>query len=203
MSGVSNASGCAGEEHMIDFAKLAREFRAEKCANAASSFTESDIVALMQRVAAEALASAIAAAEAYARENENYDDDGVLSKGVPDALRTLLADPQSRAPEPWEDVDDEWSEAIKAAFPTRSGSHAQYGVAMKMVGHRHSKIALVALVNWLLVKADASEERGWADCVRGIEMSRDTFRPDTTSRAACEVVLADLRKLAALPKVVT
>jgi hypothetical protein len=51
----------------------------------------------------------------------------------------------------WEDVADEWSEAIKAAHPVRSGSHDEYGVAMKMVGHRHSKGELVSLVNWLLV----------------------------------------------------
>lgn len=54
----------------------------------------------------------------------------------------------------WKDVEDEWSEAINAAFPTRSGSHGQYGVAMKMVGNRHSKGELVALVNWLLVMRD-------------------------------------------------
>ena len=53
---------------------------------------------------------------------------------------------------PWRDVRDEWSEAIEAAFPTRSGSHAEYAMAMKMVGHRHSKGELVALVNWLLVE---------------------------------------------------
>ena len=52
---------------------------------------------------------------------------------------------------PWEDKDDEWSKAIDAAFPTRSGSHDQYAMAMKMVGHRYSKSALVELVNWLLV----------------------------------------------------
>jgi hypothetical protein len=44
-----------------------------------------------------------------------------------------------------------------------------------------------------------AEAKGWADCVRGVEMTRDTFREGTASRAACEVVLADLRKLAALP----
>jgi hypothetical protein len=52
---------------------------------------------------------------------------------------------------PWEDKDDEWSKAIDAAFPTRSGSHDQYSMAMKMVGNRQSKSALVELVNWLLV----------------------------------------------------
>jgi hypothetical protein len=52
----------------------------------------------------------------------------------------------------WEDVDDEWTAAIKEAHPTKSGSHEEWGQAMKMVGHRHSKGELVALVNWLLVR---------------------------------------------------
>jgi hypothetical protein len=54
----------------------------------------------------------------------------------------------------WEDVKDEWSPAIKAAFPTNSESHEQYATAMKMVSNRHSKWALIALINWLLVEND-------------------------------------------------
>jgi len=38
---------------------------------------------------AEALAEAVAKAESYAREHLNYDDDQILSQGVPDALREL------------------------------------------------------------------------------------------------------------------
>ncbi len=64
-----------------------------------------------------------------------------------------LAETDHEAALPWGDVADEWSEAIKAAFPTRSGSHDEYATAMQMVGHRHSKGELVALVNWLLVRA--------------------------------------------------
>lgn len=52
---------------------------------------------------------------------------------------------------PWEDVDDEWTKDIDAAHPTRSDSHEEYGIAMRMVGHRHSKHELVSLVNWLLI----------------------------------------------------
>ena len=59
----------------------------------------------------------------------------------------------------WEDQEDEWSEQIKAAFPTRSGSHDEYGMAMKMVGNRHSKSSLVALVNWLLVRCKKADEQ--------------------------------------------
>ena len=47
--------------------------------------------------------------------------------------------------------EDEWSERIREAFPTRSGSHAEYAMAKRMVGNRHSKGDLVALVNYLLV----------------------------------------------------
>ena len=52
----------------------------------------------------------------------------------------------------WEDVADGWTEAIKEAHPTRIGSHKAWSEAMKMVGHRHSKGELVALVNWLLLR---------------------------------------------------
>ena len=50
------------------------------------------------------------------------------------------------------DTPDQWSAAIDEAHPTRSGSHKQYGIAMTMVSHRHSKGSLVALVNWLLTR---------------------------------------------------
>lgn len=51
----------------------------------------------------------------------------------------------------FDSVKDEWSEAIAKAHPVRSESHEQWGTAMKMVGNRHGKGELVALVNWLLV----------------------------------------------------
>lgn len=51
------------------------------------------------------------------------------------------------------DTDDEWTAAIREAFPTKSGSHDTYAIAVKMVGTRKSKGALVALVNWLLMEA--------------------------------------------------
>ena len=46
--------------------------------------------------------------------------------------------------------------AIEAAFPTRSKSYATYDEAMRMVGAKRSKGALVALVNWLLVTRAAA-----------------------------------------------
>ena len=63
-------------------------------------------------------------------------------------LRAILADVH------WDDIEDEWADQIREAFPTRSGSHDHYAEAMRMVGHRHSKGELVALVNWLLVRCD-------------------------------------------------
>ena len=59
----------------------------------------------------------------------------------------------------WSDKNDEWSGPIDAAFPTKSGSHREYATAMQMVGRRHSKGALVALVNWLLVRVGSLEGR--------------------------------------------
>jgi hypothetical protein len=71
----------------------------------------------------------------------------------------------------WSDRKDEWSPAIKEAHPTRSGSHDEYGIAMRMVGNRHSKGELVALVNWLLVE-EARTARGLRLAVYGYHRSR-------------------------------
>ncbi len=49
--------------------------------------------------------------------------------------------------------------AIAAAFPTRSGRHDLYAEALRLVGARHSKGGLVALVNWLLLEREAFKER--------------------------------------------
>lgn len=43
-------------------------------------------------------------------------------------------------------------EAIRAAHPTRSGRHGLYQVALRLVGAKKSKKALVELVNWLLLE---------------------------------------------------
>lgn len=53
-------------------------------------------------------------------------------------------------PGAWEDKKDEFSEAIEAAFPTRSGNHERYAKALQMVSNRYGKYELVNLVNWLL-----------------------------------------------------
>ena len=44
--------------------------------------------------------------------------------------------------------------AIKAAHPLRSGRHDLYQEAMRMVGAKHSKGALVEMVTWLLLRIE-------------------------------------------------
>lgn len=54
--------------------------------------------------------------------------------------------------EAWMDAPLPEDAEIDRAFPTRSGSHAEYAEAMRLVGARRSKAGLVALVNWLLLR---------------------------------------------------
>lgn len=56
--------------------------------------------------------------------------------------------------------------AIAAAFPTLTGRHDIYAEAMRLVGAKHSKAALVALVNWLLLER-ANARRGALGELRG------------------------------------
>jgi hypothetical protein len=50
-------------------------------------------------------------------------------------------------------------DAINAAHPARSGRHDQYAAAMRLVGAKRSKGALVNLVSWLLVRLSDSDAR--------------------------------------------
>lgn len=61
------------------------------------------------------------------------------------------------SPAAWTEDDQELPEdaAIREAFPTRSGRHDLYGEAMRLVGAKRSKGALVALVTWLLLRVDS------------------------------------------------
>ncbi len=55
----------------------------------------------------------------------------------------------------WGDKADQFSDRVKAAHPVISKDddrHARYALAMEMIHSRHSKYALVDLVNWLLIK---------------------------------------------------
>ena len=69
-----------------------------------------------------------------------------------EASRDMMLRAVAVLSEPWEDKMDGWSKRVAAAHPARSGSHDEWVTAMKMVGNRHSKGELVALVNWLLVE---------------------------------------------------
>lgn len=69
-----------------------------------------------------------------------------------------LSDPKN-----WRDRDDEWSHAIRAAHPVNSDDpkrHDRFMTALKMVGNRHGKYELVALVQWLLTRAETAEALG-------------------------------------------
>ncbi len=65
------------------------------------------------------------------------------------------------------DTAQEWGDkplpedgVIDAAHPTRSGRHDLYVEAMRLVGAKQSKGALVALVNWLLQPKGQSVSEG-------------------------------------------
>lgn len=59
--------------------------------------------------------------------------------------------------EGWADRPTPEDDAIKAAFPTRSGRHDLYAEAQRLVHDRHSKFALVALVTWLLLRIEGKK----------------------------------------------
>lgn len=56
----------------------------------------------------------------------------------------------------WGDKPDQFSDRVRAAHPVMDSAaidrHARYALAMEMIHSRHSKYALVDLVNWLLTK---------------------------------------------------
>jgi hypothetical protein len=59
----------------------------------------------------------------------------------------------------WGDSAQPEDDAIKSAHPSRTGKHETYGEAMRLVGARRSKGALVALVNWLLAERDEATRK--------------------------------------------
>lgn len=60
------------------------------------------------------------------------------------AVKMVIANPAC------EDREDEFTSCINAAHPLKPKRHDLHDLAMKMVGNRYSKAALVDLVNWLL-----------------------------------------------------
>lgn len=63
----------------------------------------------------------------------------------------------------WTDADQPLPEdgAIKAAHPLKTGKHDTYAEALRLVGAKRSKYALVDLVNYLLVQISAHEDTIW------------------------------------------
>lgn len=75
-----------------------------------------------------------------------------------DFCKTSCVDAYRAAPSSaWGDAPLPEDAAIKATHPTRTGRHDLYAEAMRLVGARHSKGALVELVNWLLVRVEEAE----------------------------------------------
>lgn len=62
----------------------------------------------------------------------------------------MVTDQQSK----WGDQPLPEDAEITAAHPMNSGRHDLYAEAMRLVGARRSKAALVELVTWLLLKAE-------------------------------------------------
>jgi hypothetical protein len=59
----------------------------------------------------------------------------------------------------WDDEPLPEDKEIEAAHPTRSGKHERFAYAMRMVSAKHSKFALIGLVNWLLARIEEANER--------------------------------------------
>jgi hypothetical protein len=65
---------------------------------------------------------------------------------------------QVRGSEEWADRDDEHTKAIAQAHPMITKDHDRYARALALVEKRHSKGAIVEMVNWLLARAEAKED---------------------------------------------
>jgi hypothetical protein len=88
--------------------------------------------------------------DAYASAQTALDEEiGLKLEDLLDA-----ADERDALRAPWTDKDDEYTARITAAHPMMTGDHKTYRVALEMIGNRHSKYALVNLVNWLLRDLD-------------------------------------------------
>jgi hypothetical protein len=59
----------------------------------------------------------------------------------------------------WRDRPTPEDEDIDAAHPVNSDRHETYAKAMRLVGDRHSKSSLVAMVNWLLTRVEDLEAK--------------------------------------------
>lgn len=80
---------------------------------------------------------------------------------------------------------------IKAAHPSRTGRHGLYQMAMRLVGAKKSKQALVHLVNWLLRERSdlwqlVSEALPYVEAVRERMPDRDSEKWDAWIKNAME-----------------
>ncbi len=78
----------------------------------------------------------------------------------PGSGKGLRAPPTAPDLGAWQDAPLPEDDAILAASPLHTGRNDIYAEAMRLVGARHSKGGLVALVNWLLVERLAGDEHG-------------------------------------------
>lgn len=90
-------------------------------------------------------------------------------------------------------------EQIEAAFPTRSMRYDIYFEAMRMVGAKRSKGALVALVNWLLCRCAEATEAERERCARECEDVSRYYPSDDAHVlvwSACSAIAARIRQRA-------
>ena len=88
-----------------------------------------------------------------------------LKPGRYDCYHNALANWPARRAEAAALADPAWNDdrplpedaAIAAAHPLRSGDHARYMEALRLVGAKRSKCALVDLVSWLLSRIPAAQ----------------------------------------------
>ena len=115
--------------------------------------------------------------ESRVRVKELEEEAHVMVTRIIEAEDRAEASESYRSEVGWSDEKDEWSELIKEAHPIHTGAHAEYEIASRMVGHRRSKVSLVELVNWLLVRSlvisgqrDVAEARATAADVRRTQL---------------------------------
>ena len=82
--------------------------------------------------------------------------------------------------EDWGDKSLPEDSAIQAAHPLNGGDPDRMAEAMRLVGAKRSKAALVELVNWLLAREAAAYQRGQRDRQTAVDLvlNRWAFAPD-------------------------
>jgi hypothetical protein len=84
-------------------------------------------------------------------------EDGERIRELEERAERLADEAEAHHMATWDDAPLPEDEAIRAAFPTRTGKHELYAEAMRLVGAARSKGKLVALVNWLLSRIEAGK----------------------------------------------